>query len=319
MAVFKIFPIKDSFISSQYVNNNYGRDEILEISTTPDNKSRSLIQFDQNEIIDVINNITGSYNVELKLYLAYVSNLSQDYSIEIYPLSSSWDMGTGRDSDTPNPKNGVNWNYPKLSITSSWNGGDINNKITQSFQYTDNKDIKCNITPIISNWVGNNDNNGLLLKHTDLYESSSQSIITRFFSIDTHTIYSSSIPILNNGSIHADIYNNKTLFREEEKYTFRMKSRELYPPRMFQTSSVYLNNNILPEESYWSVRDLKTQEIIIDFGDGTKLGADDISNYFNINMNGLSSERYYEILIKTNINNDIIILDTPNNIFKIKK
>ena len=332
MAVFKIFPIKDSFISSQYPDNNYGRDEILEISTTSDNNSRALLQFDQNEILNIVNNITGSYNVELKLYLAYASNIPVDYNIEIYPLSSSWDMGTGRDGDVPNPKNGVCWNFPKLSVSSSWNGGDINNYLTQSFNYIDNKDIKCDITPIINNWVNNNDNNGLLLKHTDLYESSSQSIITRFFSIDTHTIYapyieiswidtnySSSIPVINNSNIHSVIYNNKSTFKETENYTFRLKSRELYPTRIFQTSSIYLNNNILPEESYWSIRDLKTQEIVIDFNNGTKLGADNISNYFNIDMNGLYPERYYEIIIKTTIDDNVIIPNIPNNIFQIKR
>ena len=50
MAVIKLFPQKDNYITQLNPNNNYGRDEILEISSG-DNISRILMKFDSNEIL----------------------------------------------------------------------------------------------------------------------------------------------------------------------------------------------------------------------------------------------------------------------------
>lgn len=327
MAIYKLFPIKDSYIDKNYPDNNYGRDEIFNIST----KSRALIQFDNNKINELISTLSGSFNTNLKLYLAYASSLPQDYSIEINPISQPWIMGTGRNGDKPNPQNGVSWNYTNSS--SSWNGGTyLNSGISQSFSYTDNKDINIDITSIVSNWNNNViSNNGLILKYPDIIESSSLEFETRYFTSDTHTIYppelefywddtifSSSISVLDNKDFISTIINNKSEYQNNNIHTFVIKNRELYPARQFQTSSIYLNNKILPSSSYWSLKDLKTNEIIIDYHNiGTKIGANNLGNYFNIDMNGLQPERYYNILIKTIIGDNIIIIEDNENYFKV--
>jgi len=64
MAVYKIFPIADATIYSAFPSMNTGLDAILEVSNrldisgTPD-IARYLIQFDTNEIKDIINNINN--------------------------------------------------------------------------------------------------------------------------------------------------------------------------------------------------------------------------------------------------------------------
>jgi len=334
MAIYKIFPIKDTFLSSQYPTSNYGRDEILDISTDSLSTNRALVYFDNNEINQLIETITGSYTSYLSLYLANSSNIPQEYNIEIHSVSSSWIMGTGRSGDEPNPKNGASWNYSNPNTTSSlWLGGNyINYNITQSFNYQDSKDINCDVTPIVNDWnTSTVYNNGFLIKHTDVNESSSNLISTQFFSTDTHTIYppsldfywndvsySSSINVINNENFITTLYNNKNEFQEDSIYTFRLKNRDLYPARQFQTSSLYLNNKILPSSSYWALKDVKTEEIVFNYNDiGTKIGADNNSNYFTVYMGGLQPERYYQILIKTIINNNTIIIDNPSNYFKI--
>lgn len=334
MSVYKIFPNKDNFISSQYPNANFGRDEILDIAADSNNKTRAIIQFDQEEITTIINQITGSYQTNLKLYIANSSNIPSQYNIDIHPLSQSWIMGTGRSGDEPFTSNGSCWNYRDINNTSSlWAGGEyINYGISQSFDYPNVKDINCNITSIISDWYNNTlPNNGILLKHTDTNENSSSLISTQFFSIDTHTIYppcleikwddsiySSSLLEVTNNEFYTRINNIHNEYNIKEKHTFKIQSRDLYPIRNFQTSSVYLNTKILPENSYWSIKDVKTEEIIIDFDPiGTKLSANDDGNYFTVDFNGLQPERYYQLLIKTEVNNDVIIIDDKNNYFKL--
>jgi hypothetical protein len=329
MAVYKIFPIKDSYISYDLPNFNYGRDEIFEIRSNP--KSRALIQFSDTEINTLIASISGSYLANLKLYISETSNLPIDYSIEVNPLTQYWDMGTGRNGDNPNPQNGVSWNNSTLST--SWVGGSyLNYGINQSFNYQDNKDIDIDITQIVQYWYDEIiPNYGLMLKYPDLLESSSLEINTNFYTSDTHTIYPPELEIqwsdttfnsllnkINNNSFVTSITNLKNEFNSENIHKFRIKNRDKYPARQFKNSSVYLNTKILPEESYWALKDVKTKEIIIDYNEiGTKLGADNEGNYFTLYMNGLQPERYYQILIKTSINGDTIIIDNKSNYFKV--
>jgi len=58
----------------------------------------------------------------------------------------------------------------------------------------------------------------------------------------------------------------------------------------------------LPENTCWALQDVKTEEFVINFDPiYTKLSADSVSNYFNLYTNGLEINRFYRILIQTNI------------------
>jgi len=81
MAVFKIFPIKDASLYSEFTNMNTGMDEILEISSfskgTTKYVNRSLITFDNTEVSNVLNNHVSSsdraatdFSASLRLMLA---------------------------------------------------------------------------------------------------------------------------------------------------------------------------------------------------------------------------------------------------------
>ena len=74
---------------------------------------------------------------------------------------------------------------------------------------------------------------------------------------------------------------------------------------------MYTTQHYLPSSSAWyAVKDLDTNEYVIDFNDTyTKVSADATSSYFDIYMNGLEPERYYQILLKVNAGGSTTIYD----------
>ena len=98
---------------------------------------------------------------------------------------------------------------------------------------------------------------------------------------------------------------------------FRLNVSPLYPVRTFQTSSFFIGKNYLPTSSFYAVKDLDTNEYVIDFDTSyTQISADGKSNFFDIYMEGLEPERYYEILIKTTIDGSTRIYN-DNYFFKV--
>ena len=87
--------------------------------------------------------------------------------------------------------------------------------------------------------------------------------------------------------------------------------------KLCQTSSLFTNLNYLPTSSYYAIKDLATNEFIINFDDNyTQISSNANGNYFDVYMSGLEPERYYKILIKTTINGSTIISD-DNYYFKV--
>jgi len=359
MAIYKLFPSQDATIYSKYPNKNTGLDEILSVSIEDaqdsgnTQASRTLIQFSSTEITDVINNkVSGSsWSASLRGFLAEVNGLNSDTILEVYAVTGSWNMGTGKYSYSPEYTNGVSWK-DKLSvdneawITSSYppgvtgsygsigGGGNwYTSSYTQSFSYYDDKDININVTPIVKSWYsGSIANNGFLIKQEIEFTNNTQyNINLDYFSRDTHTIYppqleikwddSSTIPfqsVLETLPATISISNNLGVFYPSSINIFRVNSRPEYPVRTFQTSSYYTQNYGLPYgDSYYAIKDLDTNEYIIDFDDQyTKLSLDDNGSFFTLYMNGLEPERYYSILIKTTIEHNTLIFDTNYN-FKV--
>jgi len=167
MAVYKIFPEKDTTIYSKYPDMNTGLDQILEISneitllegSTP-YASRVLIKFPTNEIEEVLNTIVlptvntdsiittspiaspnGLYSASLRLYLADASNLPDTYSLECYSISQSWEQGTGRYLYDPYDTENATW----------INRDNTNEWLTASF-FTDTTASFLNSTPGGGTW-----------------------------------------------------------------------------------------------------------------------------------------------------------------------
>lgn len=371
MAIYKLFPTKDATIYSRYPAKNTGLDEILDVSIedaqTSGNPqaSRYLIQFSSIEIVDVLTNKVGnlSWSASLSNYLAYGDGLNIDTTLDFFPISGSWVMGTGKFAYSPEYTNGVSWVYRGVSGSNAWaissfspyvtasygavaGGGtwytassnpSIVSYITssQTFSYFDNFDINANVTNIVKAWTSSLiENNGIIIKQrTEFVDDPNYNITLRYFSRDTHTIYppsldikwrdytfntgSSGLTILNTLPAFVNIAENPGIFYPESVNRFRVNARPEYPVRIYQTASYYTRNHYLPTSSYYAIKDLDTNEYVINFDDQfTQLSADDQSSYFDLYMNGLQPERYYTILIKTTINGSTLIFDN-NYSFKI--
>jgi hypothetical protein len=399
MAVYKIFPTSDATLYSLYPTMNTGLDAILEVSNqlTPSNVpsvARYLIQFDQNEILDIINNKINNnqYDIYLKNFIAEAQGINQKTSLEIFPLAQSWNNGTGYNLSSPLITDGVSWLYPTdpdsnpwslygyysgsegfIYYTSSYNseyGGEgggnwffdtfgtiyftgsygpsdpyyvansspFSSSVSTSFELRNLKDIEINVNSIIDKWK--NDvipNYGLLIKLTGSQEFNTSKYVQpqfKYYSVDTNTIYppflefrwsdfqtiltgSATSSIVDTSNLKLSLDENPGVFYPTSVNKFKINVSPLYPPRVYQTSSLFTNLNYLPTSSCYAIKDLATNEFVINFDDQyTQISSDSTGNYFSVYMSGLEPERYYKVLIKTIINGSTLIFD-DNYYFKV--
>ncbi len=258
---------------------------------------------------------------------------------------------------SPNFKGSVAWSSSGLDtynnvVTSSFNPtytsagggawlistGSTDFRVTQSFDTRSTKDLLVNAKEVVSRWYsGSIDNNGFIIKWEDSVEFNTNTQIQpvmQFYSVDTNTIYppqlefkwedyetvltgSATGSILTTTNIVASLAENPGEFLPESIHRFRFNVADKYPIRTYTTASRFTGTNYLPTSSHYAVKDLDTNEFVINFDPiYTKLSSDNEGNYFDIYMNGLEPERYYKILVKTTINNSTMVLD-DNYYFKI--
>ena len=380
MAVYKIFPLQDATMYSFYPTMNTGIDPIIEVGNLNVNINpvpqvfRYLVEFDQTEIENVIDNKVGGtqFSSSLRCFIANAQGVIFDTELEIYPVSGSWNNGSGTYLDSPFTTNGCSWKnqtfeggqewatsnfqpYVTASFSGSNNTGggtwytgssDPNNTnlyVTQSFTLRSDKDLNAPVTDIVKVWYSssksiggytNIENNGFLVKWEDTIEFSKTNAIQpimQFYSVDTNTIYPpcleikwddqsflpGGLPPIQTTDLYVALDSNSGLFYEESVNRFRLNIRPDFPTRTFSTSSIDTKNHYLNSSSMYSVKDLDTNETLIDFDpEFTKISCDSQSNYFDIYMNGLQPERYYKILIQTTISGSTIIKD-DNYYFKV--
>jgi hypothetical protein len=337
-------------IQNFFINSPAVRRALVKFSTTD-------IHNVINTLFDENSRVNQAYSASLKLYLADATSIPLEYNIEAYPVSSSYSMGTGKFEDSPINASGVSWKFTNNSasgdewttsnfpiyVTASYStvsgGGtwyfeypNYSIATTQSFNYNNVKDININVTDAIKAFSNNDiENQGFILKLPNSIENSTNYFNLKYFSMDTHTIYppclelkwddsifnTGSQEIINETPFQITLRSNQFKYDQNSIQRFRFNVRPQYPQRQFITSSVYTLNFYLPENSYYQIRDQKTDEIIIDFDSTfTKISADETSSYFDLYMNGLQPERYYNIYVKTNIDNSTLVLN-QNLDFKI--
>tara|TARA_B100000900_G_scaffold411255_1_gene430584 strand:- start:10001 stop:11152 length:1152 start_codon:yes stop_codon:yes gene_type:complete len=373
MAIYKIFPLQDTTLYSGYPDMNTGIDAILEISNSYPSTvanpivARPLIQFDQsqiNNVIDTLNTGSTAISASLKAFIADASGVVMQSEIYAYPVSGSWNNGSGEFLDNPPTINGSSWVFRANSGSTPWlldnftenvtgsyiaaspGGGNwytassdtnLNLEYSQSFNLRTEKDINMDVTDIVKTWYSSSnsiggtytsiENNGFILKWEDEVEFSTNLSIQpkmQFYSIDTNTIYppqleikwrdfdytSSGLQIIDTPDLYLAIDNNPGVFYSESINQFRINCRPEFPVRRFLTSSVYTTNHALPSESYYAIKDLDTNEFVIDFdSEFTQISCDTTGSYFTIYMNGLEPERYYEILVQTTVDGNTIVKD----------
>lgn len=223
MAIYRIFPESDTFIFSETPTGNAGKDEILEIAGYEDisgtgRTKRTLIKFANSDIQNTVNTKIGSNNWRsyLKLYLAQANELPVSHTIYAYPISTTWDNGTGKFGDLPINTSGASWLYRQAELSNTWpltgftigttgsfavdqpGGGTwytgsagVNLEASQSFALNADLDLDIDVTNATELFYSESlNNNGFIVKlDSDLEFNVSRSIQLRYFGTDTNTIY----------------------------------------------------------------------------------------------------------------------------------
>ena len=206
-----------------------------------------------------------------------------------------------------------------------------NFKVSQSFDIRSQKDINVNVKEIVSRWYsGSIINNGFITKWEDSVEfTTNREIqpIMKFYSVDTNTIYppqlefkwrdyqsvltgSATASIISTTNLASSLAENPGVFTPQSVNRFRFNVAPKYPKKVYQTGSYFTETNYLPTASYYAIKDLETNELVVSYDTSyTQLSSDDKGNYFDVYMNGLEPERYYKVCIKTNINGSTLVLD----------
>lgn len=319
--------------------------------------TRAIVKFSDTDLDEVFTKYIGtsSYTSNFRAYVADAINIPTDLTIELRALAEDFDMGTGKYGDSPVNTTGVSWKYRRANETQPWQSssyaagttgsytdGNVGggtwytgSVCTQSFGVYSDKDLNINVTEIISNYrTGSYVNYGLLLSNTSSIEfDPNYTYQYNLFSRDTNTIYPPCLEfkwddsvyqpisqnnICSNGNITLALQNNATNYSLESVVKFRVNVRDKYPTRVFSTGSLYTNQKYLPETSYYSVVDYKTGDVLIDFDENyTKISADSKGGHFSLFMQGLQPYRYYKIVIKSVIDDEVVLFDN-DYIFKIE-
>jgi hypothetical protein len=346
MAYYFLTASKDASIYLQQPNQNTGFDEILEISKiyygNVKDVSHTLIKFDMGYISKSISDSTiklGDSTLILKETKS--EEIPLEYTIYANPIFGSWEMGMGSRFDNISTT-GVTWNYregdSKLEwvenafesyTTSSINNGVggvwyTNYQASQTFNYQ-TADINMDVKSILRAWMSSSiQNNGFILKYSNSNESDTQDYgILKFFSKETNTIYQPKIRIgwddqsfltgsllqLTEDDIKIGITNLKKEYKTGTEVKFKIFGRELYPLKTFTNTFSYNAIKYLPQNTYYQIKDVNSDDVIIPFSDYSKVSCDSNGNYIKINFSNWEAGRTYKIEFKVNINGGIQYFD----------
>ena len=325
------------------------------VSTSSINNSRALLKFDYTDLnlLSDLGYSTSSAEYNLQLFTTDIVQSPTTYTFIVHPISSSWSPGLGKMEYSDKITEGVNWRYVSGTnsriewATASFNAGTTGSyishpgggnwytsSVSKSFGYNDTSDVNINITSLVAAHIsGTIPNNGFIIKRTDSEELSLDDTGRfKFFSVDTNTIYpprikvsikdaifyTGSNPILPSGDNIIYFKNLNSIYTDSEIVQIQLVGREKYPIKTFSTSSVYLNAvKLLPSSSFYAIKDLQTEETVIDFTDFTRLSCSGSYNYFTIFMGALQTERYYRVQVKVNYSSTDTRVYDSNNIFKV--
>jgi hypothetical protein len=338
---------KDATLYQAFINNNAGLDEILEVGkvinlSEPTSSSayatgsvRSLLYFELPTTASVP--ATASYFLNLKL--ANADNVKRNQEILIYPVSQSWDEGSGFFyQDVENPQDGASWARCTSAVSWSTAGGDfLTGSTSQSITLSSYplQDIRVDVTDILQPIVSQSLQNtfyGLALQFplADEQDALNKGNI-KFFSTQTHTIHQPTLEVVwdtqtvvTGSLLPISTLNVKVVasnLRETytkgdvDKVTFVV--RDQYPLKSFDSVLRYKNKYYLPTSSYFSIVDVQSNTTIIPFDNYSKVNTDATGSYVILDTSPLYSGRYYTLKLKVVNGSYSRIIDT-DTLFKVE-
>ena len=187
----------------------------------------------------------------------------------------------------------------------------------QTFSYS-TADIAMNIKPMVQSWVsGSIPNDGLILRYSAQAENDTKDYgIVKLFSKETNTIHQPKIRIgwddqtfetgslssVSAESVKIGISNLKKEYGLNTQPKLRIFARDLYPVKTFTNEFAYGVTKYLPKTTYYQIRDLNSNDIIIPFGEYSKVSCDSNGNFVKLDFKNWESNRIYKIEFKIEIN-----------------
>ena len=342
------FATKDTTLYEVSHSMNTGLDEILEIRKDMNadgsvrKVSRALVKFDLTYVSKSISSGLITSGSATKFYLnlwdANSRELNVAQTLYGYPVSQSWENGSGKFLYFPLVDDGASWKWKDNGVartqwhTVSGSGGTWYSgsgyEASQSFTH-EPADLRMDVTDIAWKWLHSTvPNEGFMIKRSGSVGNTSTTVeegnatkygTFSFFGRETHTVYQPKLEVVwddstwATGSLSALSSTNledmvlymrglRPEYREASKVKFRVVGRERYPEKTFSTtgySTGYTTAKYLPSGStYYQIKDAYTEDIIVPFGSGSVVSCDSTGNYFNLWMNGLQSERFYRVEYK---------------------
>ena len=279
------YATKDTTLYEASASMNTGLDEILEIRKdmnddgTVINVSRALLKFDLTYVSKSISSglITSGSQTKfyLNLYDANSSQLNISQTLYGYPVSQSWENGSGKFNFFPIVEDGTSWKWKDNGITrTQWNtvsgsGGTWYSgsryEASQSFTH-EPADLRMDVTDITWKWLHSTvPNEGFMLKRSGSIGNTDSNLeegnTTRygqfsFFSRETHTVYPPKLEVVwddskwATGSLSAlssanledmNLYMRglRPKYKENSKIKFRVVGRERFPERTYSATDQY--------------------------------------------------------------------------------
>jgi len=189
MGFYRVYPIKDAWITNKSIDgtvanlatgSNHGTSPALNVFAAKDEiqsgsaeLGRSLIQFDMTELSGKIflDKVIPSSSVSyvMKMFdMKHGDTVPTSYDLFAFPLSRSWDEGTGIDDDDFEDGGYANW--MSASSIASWvvTGSDfLSSGYGSASQHFDagQEDLEMNVTSMVNAWLtGGLSSNGVVLK-----------------------------------------------------------------------------------------------------------------------------------------------------------
>jgi hypothetical protein len=306
--------------------------------------SRALIKFDLNALSQAIaaGDVTPT-DIRLIMRETESNEIPLEYTIYAYPISQSWEMGNGTRFDDISTT-GVTWTYRDGQSAIDWittnlaTGSDSNPNdgtggtwytivsASQSFNY-ETADLNMNVKGIVNQWLsGSLPNDGFILKYSSSLENNTSDYgQLKFFSKETYTIHQPKLVVswddqtIATGSLQPlDVVSNDIVVRVKNLSTnykigsikkLRIVGREKYPVKTFTNSFSYNDIKYLPITTYYQIKDLLSDDIIIPFGEHSKVSCDSLGNFIELNFSNWEVNRTYKLEFKMLSDGDEIYYD----------
>ena len=240
------------------------------------------------------------------------ANSSMTGSLDDFKLTYTGSVSTAAVSEA---------GWSKNSGGATWYTASVDNtQYSQTFsKYTNN--LNLDVTKYVTDMLELvRPNDGFLIKRSSSEEADSLKYgSSKFFSNNTHTIYvptleakwddstfaTGSLTELTSDDITLYMKNLKTEYKELSRAKLRVIGRETYPQRSFTNSAPYTQIKYLPTTTYYQVRDVETNLVLIPFDTTyTKVSCDSTGNFFDFKFNTLQPERFYQFEFRVDRNSN---------------